>query len=229
MNRRIAVSAVSAVLFAVLASPTAAQTRVIAGTVQLIRARTAVAGAQVVIAGTSFGAYTDSLGRFIIRGVPNYPLRIEVTRLGIVAFDTLTAGDDDVMAAFFVDPDTSTRTTMLVAERTSITRAVRVRGSRGGSTVTGPELGRVIRVVARDSCSRSPLQSVLVHALGTNSSGFTDTTGTFTMRQLSGNPVQFGVRGIGYGANIAVVPASGDTTVTVLLASEKTPRGSCSD
>src|SRR5688572_6991700 len=104
MNRRIVL--IGATL-AIGAPPSHAQTRVIAGTVHLIRARTPVAGARVVIGGTEFGVYSDSLGRFIIRGLPNPPLRLEIKRLGIVAFDTLLAGDDDVMVALFLDPDTS--------------------------------------------------------------------------------------------------------------------------
>lgn len=226
MKRRIALSGI---LLAALASVSAAQTRVIAGTVHLIRARTPVAGAQVVISGTELGAYTDSLGRFIIRGLPDRPLRIEVERLGVVAFDTLTAGDNDVMVALLVDPDTTPRATAIEASYArSATTPVRVRGSRGASTVVGPDLGRVIRIVARDACSKEALHSVLVHALGTNSSGFTDANGTFTLRQLSGNPVRFGVRGIGYAPGAAVASAGGDTTVTVLLASERAPTSTCS-
>jgi len=214
-------------LTAVLASTATAQTKIIAGTVHFVGPRTPVGGAEVFITGTTYGAYTDSLGRFIIRGLPHQSLRVAVRGPGIATFDTLVVGERDAVVALSVDRDTSARVEVKAVAERHTTYPVRVRGSRGGATAMGPGIGRTVRVVARDSCTNDAIPGALAHLLGTGVAAFTDSAGVFTLQGASNGALPFGVAGAGYRTVDVTVSAGGDTTVTALLASSRAMGPGC--
>ncbi|MDX1479380.1 MAG: carboxypeptidase-like regulatory domain-containing protein, partial [Saprospiraceae bacterium] len=91
-SRWIGGPALCVLLFAFLTAPVLSAQVTIEGTVLDKDDNSPLIGATVAIAGTTSGAVTDASGRFTLQTDAEPPLRIVVSYLGYVAFDTRIAG-----------------------------------------------------------------------------------------------------------------------------------------
>ena len=94
-RRLTAVSRLAALLLLIPAAPLLAQEGAVGGTVVTGAAATPIAGAQVIVQGTTNGAVTDAAGAFRIAGLSGGQVTLEVRRIGY-RMETRTANVGDM-------------------------------------------------------------------------------------------------------------------------------------
>jgi TonB-linked SusC/RagA family outer membrane protein len=91
------VSLVALLLVSIAGAPLRAQEGAVGGTVVAGAAATPIAGAQVIVQGTTNGAVTDAAGQFRISGLPGGQVTLEVRRIGFrMESRTVNVGDMDI-------------------------------------------------------------------------------------------------------------------------------------
>ncbi|HEY8174364.1 MAG TPA: SusC/RagA family TonB-linked outer membrane protein [Gemmatimonadaceae bacterium] len=172
----LAIAVVLTILGALAPAPLAAQVRVLRGTVVDSSSGSPIAGANILVRGTSFGATTGADGRFTISDLPPRNLMILVRRFGyrfrqIVVLET----DTEVRVAMASDP--------LQLDQVIVTGQA--------TTIEKRNLANAVATVSAEDLSRVSSQS-LEHALQGKIAGAVITTNS----GAPGGGVQVRMRGV---------------------------------